>query len=481
LPVAFPPAFVETVEHLLGAEAEAFWKSYEQPRVHGLRLNPLKLPAGTDEPLFSAMRGRFRLEPVPWCPTGFYYPANVRPGKHPWYATGAYYIQEPSAMLPVERLDPKPGDAVLDLAAAPGGKSTQIAGKLAGAGLLVANDVHPERVAVLAENLERAGVANAVVTRADPDRLAGRFSSFFDKILFDAPCSGEGMFRKNPDAVRAWSLPYVRLCAARQRQSLRAAARMIRPGGTLVYSTCTFNEEENERTIELFLSEHPGWRLVSAERLWPHRVRGEGHFVAVLRAPDDGPEGRPGASDKAVRGRKPKSDASLREAWSLAEAMARRAVPGWKPGPGRPVLVGDRLYWMPDMPEKPLPPDWHAGLHVVRPGLWVATMRKNRAEPAHALAMAVRVQDAADVLDLPSDGDEVPKFLRGEPIAASCDAGGRDGGWCLVACDGLPLGWGKRSDGAIKNRFPKPLRLRKYDAAEAADDDADDGPDAADD
>lgn len=285
---------MERMKELLGPEYEQFVETYKQRPYSGIRANTLKITV--DE---LCKRTPFQLEPIPWCPTGFYTVEGARPGKHPYYHAGLYYIQEPSAMAPVELLDVQPGDRVLDLCAAPGGKSTQIAAKLQGEGLLVTNDLHPERTKALAKNLELYGVRNGIVLNESPERIAAAFPRFFDRILIDAPCSGEGMFRKDEDMVRQWEPGTPDKYADMQRGILQEAATALKPGGTMVYSTCTFAPEEDEELVAGFLAGHPQFSLIpvggtgpfasglsplkGAARLWPHKVKGEGHFMAVLR------------------------------------------------------------------------------------------------------------------------------------------------------------------------------------------------------
>ncbi|RAV09516.1 RsmB/NOP family class I SAM-dependent RNA methyltransferase, partial [Paenibacillus contaminans] len=317
--IKLPDAFVERMSVMLGDEFEAFMRSYDEPRYYGLRINTLKVQALR----FAGELSPFgRLQPVQWASDGFYYEEGERPGKHPYYHAGLYYIQEPSAMAPVELLDVQPGERVLDLCAAPGGKSTQIAAKLGGKGLLVSNDNSAERVKALVKNIELSGVRNAVVLNETPERLAPVFAGFFDKILIDAPCSGEGMFRKEEEMAKQWERHSVERCVIMQRDILGQAASMLKPGGRIVYSTCTFAPEENECMIAEFVAAFRDFRIVPAEtqhgfdsghpdwvaavkagaaeagseaagadaaaavrgtvRLWPHRLKGEGHFVAVL-------------------------------------------------------------------------------------------------------------------------------------------------------------------------------------------------------
>ncbi|KHF27694.1 Ribosomal RNA small subunit methyltransferase F [Anoxybacillus sp. BCO1] len=248
----------------------------------------------------------WELDPIPFCSTGFYY-RDAQPGKHPYHAAGLYYIQEPSAMFVAEVLAPSPGERVLDLCAAPGGKTTQLAAMMNNEGFLLANEIHSKRVKALSENIERLGITNAVVTNETPEKLSETLEGFFDKILVDAPCSGEGMFRKDEEAIQFWSLDHVQKCAQTQKHILSCAYKMLNEGGTLVYSTCTFSPEENEQMIDWFLATYDDMELVPIEkehgiqpgvthwtnthneqiahtaRLWPHHLRGEGHFVAKMR------------------------------------------------------------------------------------------------------------------------------------------------------------------------------------------------------
>ena len=246
--MTLPGVFAERMQRLLGGEYEAFEESYGQARQYGLRCNLLK---GTEEKFVGVMP--FPLEKISWAREGFYYDAAAQPGRHVLHEAGAYYSQEPSAMAAVEVLAPEPGERILDLCAAPGGKSTQIAGRMQGQGLLVSNEIIGERARILSQNVERMGVAGCVVCSEKPERMAALFPSFFDRVLVDAPCSGEGMFRKEEEAREEWSLENVQMCAERQALILEEAAKMVKPGGVLVYSTCTFSPEENEGTISAFL------------------------------------------------------------------------------------------------------------------------------------------------------------------------------------------------------------------------------------
>ena len=257
-----PEAFLTKMRGLLGQEYELFLESYGREKAQGLRINPLK--AG-DEEAVRRLEARFGLRPVPWAREGYYFDKSLRPGKHVFHDGGVFYIQEPSAMAAVELLDPRPGERILDLCAAPGGKTTQIGGRLMGKGFLLSNEYHPARAKILSQNVERMGIANAVVTNQEAGALAQRFPCFFDKVLVDAPCSGEGMFRKDPEARAQWSLENVDMCAARQGEILSKAAAMTRPGGRLVYSTCTFSPEENEGSVHSFLRQNPEFSVERVE------------------------------------------------------------------------------------------------------------------------------------------------------------------------------------------------------------------------
>lgn len=428
----FPSGFETRFRALMGKEAESFFGAFDRPRLPGLRVNPLR--TGTALPDFG-------LRPVPWCPTGFYYDPQYRPGLHPFHEAGLYYLQEPSAMAPAAILNAKPGERVLDLCAAPGGKATQIAGAMNGQGLLVCNEYVPGRAKVLSRNLERMGVRNALVLNESPDRLAERFAGWFDAILVDAPCSGEGMFRKEEDAVADWSEDTVAMCAQRQKTILAAAAEMLKPGGRLVYSTCTFSPEENEGVIAAFLASRrdveliriegfapgrPEWadgnpELTKCARLWPHLLSGEGHFAALLRRTD----GETGSVELEHGKEVPQQANELLLA----------------PLEGQCVAFGQTEYL--------LPPDCPSlrGLKVLRAGLALGESTKGRFIPAHALALAVPAGQTAE-----ADPENVKRYLRGETVP------GLVRGWAALTYKGLSLGWVKGSDGMLKNHFPKGLR-----------------------
>lgn len=426
-----PEAFLQRMKAQLGSEYPAFLESLERPRAVALRFNPMK-GARPVLPFVGA--------PVPWEPEGFYYDPETRPGLHVYHEAGVYYLQEASAMAPVALLDPKPGERVCDLCAAPGGKTTQIAGRMLGRGFLVCNEINPKRAKILSRNIERMGVANALVTNEHPETLAGRFPGFFDRVLVDAPCSGEGMFRKEEAAVTDWSQETVQMCARRQREILDSAARLVRPGGRLVYSTCTFAPEEDEETVAAFLEAHPEFTpepveapwFVSGEnasyRMWPHKLLGEGHFAAVLRKT----QGESGEVPACPGEKCPK-------AWESFAKELDITLPE-----GKAVSFGQSLYWAPmELPEL-------NRLKVLRPGLELGTERKGRFEPAHALALWLKT--CAVTESFPPESPEMKAYLHGDVVPS----GKR--GWCLVQTGGYAIGWGKGDGSVLKNHYPKGLR-----------------------
>ncbi len=437
---AYPQEFLDQMRALLGEETAPFFAALDEPHVTSLRLNTAREGAAqAAEPFTEGI--------VPWCPEGRYLKAGARPGLSPLHAAGAYYIQEASAMAPAMVLAPRPGERVLDLCAAPGGKSSQLALALRGEGVLVSNEPEPARAKALSGNLERLGVVNAVVTNALPEQLSARWEGFFDRVLVDAPCSGEGMFRRDPDARAQWSPAAPAGCAARQANILDHAARMLKEGGRLVYSTCTFNVLENERTIEAFLERHAdfapedfslpgvGSSKDGCLRLFPHRLRGEGHFVACLR--------KAGEARKLARQERVRPDKAVEGAMAL---LTRQVLPAWPErfGSLRLAMSADCLWAVP----KDCPP--LEGIRVLRQGLKVLRLGKNYVEPDHALAMALGPSEAARVQALTDAQAEA--YLRGEVLASDLS------GWALAAYRGMPLGWGKASSGQLKNHLPKGLR-----------------------
>ena len=426
-----PQDFLVRIQTQLGDEYHAFLESLERPRAVALRFNPLK---------GAVHQMDFVRQRVPWEPMGYYYDPESRPGLHPYHEAGVYYLQEASAMSAVALLDPQPGERVCDLCAAPGGKTTQIAGRMNGEGFLLCNEIHPQRARILSRNIERMGVANALVTNETPKRLADKYEGYFDRVLIDAPCSGEGMFRKEEAAVTDWSQETVEMCARRQREILREGGRLVRPGGRLVYSTCTFAPEENEQAITAFLQENPEFSMEKTDapwftpagegmfRLWPHKLLGEGHFAAVLRRAGDDREESP----------REKPEKLPKEWEGFAKDLAI-CLPA-----GKPVLFGQSLYWAPaDMPDI-------RGMKVLRPGLALGEVLKGRFQPAHALALWLKT--AAVVQDYSALSDQMQAYMHGNVVPSNCK------GWCLVTVDGYSIGWGKGDGKVLKNHYPKGLR-----------------------
>ena len=426
-----PEAFLDRMKHQLDDEYEDFLRSLERPRAVALRFNPLK---GTAPEL------PFVQQPVPWEPEGFYYDPASRPGLHVYHEAGVYYLQEASAMAPVALLDPQPGDFVLDMCSAPGGKTTQIDGRMLGKGFLQCNEWSPKRAKILSQNIERMGVANALVTNEDTSVLAKRFAGSFDKVLIDAPCSGEGMFRKEEAAVTDWSIETVQMCARRQAEILHNGAQLVRPGGRLVYSTCTFAPEEDELAVAAFLENHPEFEpeIIKApwfvpgengsHRLWPHKLLGEGHFAAVLRK----------KGDKEAEFT-PVSGGKLPKEWVQFAKDLQIELPA-----GQAVMFGDTLYWAPEgMPDI-------ARLRVLRAGLELGTVKKGRFEPSHALALWLK--SCSNVQNYEPDSAEMAKYIHGDVVPSSIR------GWCLVTAGGYSIGWSKGDGNVLKNHYPKGLR-----------------------
>jgi NOL1/NOP2/sun family putative RNA methylase len=455
-----PALFLERMSGLLGADFESFAAALEQAPISGLRVNTLKLSAQE----FAAISPVALGGQVAWCDSAFLLPPSaISAGQHPYHRAGLYYLQDPSAMSPAELLAPQAGEKVLDLSAAPGGKTTHLAALMQGRGLLVANEIKDKRVGHLAQNVERWGAGNVVITNETPERLADHLGPIFDRVLVDAPCSGEGMFRKDMGARTDWSTEMVAGCAVRQHNILRVAARLVRPGGFLLYSTCTFAPEEDEGAVQSVLNHfpdfkvvalplldgfangQPGWLeqltgqaadpgLTGAARLFPHRLSGEGHFACLLQRAE-GPAAAE-EPEKFVRQRA-KPDLHFWQEFVAAALNVDLAEDRLK-------VAGERLYFIPETSAD------FSRLRVVHSGVWLGTFKKGRFEPAHPLALFLKRGQAKNTFDLPAGSAELAAYLRGEPLESEGQPG-----WVVVTADGWPLGWGKRVQGVVKNHYPR--------------------------
>lgn len=479
-----PEAFQEKMRGLLGEEYSQYSKGFEKGYGQTLRVNQLKT-----EP--AEILRRFPVKPVSWCETGFYYEGEDRLSLHPYYYGGVYYLQEPSAMAPAAFLPVKPGDRVLDLCAAPGGKTTALAGKLRGKGVLIANDISISRCKALLKNMEMAGVKNAMVTCESPEKLHRYFRGYFDCILVDAPCSGEGMFRREPSMAADWSPEEVERYSSIQKEILSLAADMLRPGGYLLYSTCTYSPEENEQVVETLLQGekgfrvveipecteefcrkngvdqgHPEWSVTKEEQLkhcrrfWNHRVRGEGQFAALLQKNSEELERESRDEEKAEYFAQPpqrKKDRQLEKGGKRFKGKRKNGMDGEMDREAmyrflkecglecpkeRIQCIEERAFLLPEG----LPP--MEGLRIVRSGLYLGDCKKNRFVPGQALAMALKPEEYARSISLSPEDERVEKYLRGETIEAESEDG-----FVLVCVDGYPLGWAKASRGTLKNKY----------------------------
>ncbi|MDO5345519.1 MAG: RsmB/NOP family class I SAM-dependent RNA methyltransferase [Lachnospiraceae bacterium] len=485
-----PVEFTERMRRILGEEYGAFEKSYEEVRKYGLRVNTKKISPEEFERI-----APFHLTPIPWIPGGYYYLEEDAPARHPFYYAGLYYLQEPSAMTPASILDVEPGERVLDLCAAPGGKATALGAKLQGRGLLVANDISASRCRALLKNIEVFGIPNSFVSNGVPARLEERFPEFFDKILVDAPCSGEGMFRKDSDTIRAWYPEKPGECAKIQKDIVLRAADMLRPGGTMLYSTCTFAPEENEELVRYLLEQRPRMRLETIPyregfsqglegmeqcvRLWPHKMGGEGHFMALLRK--QGIEGNAcgrfgDRADKALEGnerankgrkrgkvrRTPGDERNCsgkgqeeRQQQAILQEFFREVKLQTEPEllPKHMEIRSGQVYLAASLlPEV-------SGIPFLRNGLYLGELKKNRFEPSQSLAMALDRGSYASVLDLDSGDQRIFHYLRGETIDTEPGETARAEGWQLVCVNGYPLGWGKLVNGLLKNKYHPGWRM----------------------
>lgn len=449
-----PVSFLNNMRELLGEEWKAYEDSFDQQSCSGLRINTAKI---TTEGFKELAPWEFR--PVPWISNGFYYEEGERLSKDPYYYAGLYYLQEPSAMTPASRLPIEPGDMVLDLCAAPGGKSTELGARLQGQGMLVANDISNSRAKALLKNLELLGIENICVTSEPPEKLRSVFGAFFDKILVDAPCSGEGMFRRDPDMIKSWLEHGPEYYARIQKEIVSQAAEMLKPGGYLLYSTCTFSRCEDEEVVEYLLERYPELELEPLEpfegasdgiglsgciRLFPHRIQGEGHFLALLHKRTENPEKSQQRGGKDVlEKRSEKNSRILEKEPGLAQFLELVKKPL---DLSRLRIYKDCVYYLPQgFPEM-------AKLRYLRTGLFLGELKKGRFEPGQAFAMALKPEEFANTISFDHEDDRVIRYLKGETISLQ-EGETPVKGWCLVCVDGYPLGFAKGNGMTLKNKY----------------------------
>ena len=452
--INLPIEFEEKMKLLLGNDYDDYIRCYDEPRYYGLRVNTRKISVEDFKKICP-----FEIHPVPWIENGFYYDGEKdSPAKHPYYFAGLYYLQEPSAMTPASRLPIEPGDKVLDVCAAPGGKATELGAKLCGEGVLIANDISSSRAKGLLKNLEVFGIGNMLVLSEEPGKLEGYFPEYFDKILIDAPCSGEGMFRKDKKMVKAWEEHGPEFFSKLQRSIITQASHMLKPGGLMLYSTCTFDPEENERIIEFLLNNTPEFKVLDivpyegfvhgipevtesknpdfakTVRIFPHKMKGEGHFLALLQKGE--------AQENAS------SVSTSKKAKDLPEDLAAFFKDAsWTPKAERLDIHGERVYYMPDgLPDL-------KKIRFLRSGLLLGELKKKRFEPSQALAMNLSPDTYSKIIDFKCEDPRVIKYLKGETIEVDDLVNAKDKGWYLICIDGFSLGWGKLSNGTLKNKY----------------------------
>ena len=449
-----PVAFVEKMKFLLGEEFDNYIKCYDDKRLYGLRVNTKKISVEEFKKICP-----FDIEPIPWIENGFYYDGeHVQAAKHPYYFAGLYYLQEPSAMTPANRLPIEPGDKVLDVCAAPGGKATELGAKLNGTGVLMANDISNSRAKGLLKNIEVFGIGNVLVLSEEPGKLESYFPEYFDKILIDAPCSGEGMFRKDKKMVKAWEEHGPEFFAKIQRSIVTQAERMLKPGGMILYSTCTFDPEENEGTIEYLKEQYPEFIIkdiipyegfacgkpevtkskdetfTKTVRIWPHKMNGEGHFLALLQKGEKTEPVERSVNKKTVK----KVPDEITDFFKNVD---------WKMDWNRLEIYSEKVYYMPEgVPNT-------KGIRFLRTGLYLGDLKKNRFEPSQSLAMCLKKEEYKNCVNITVDDERIIKYLKGETIDVDDLVSPKDKGWFLVLVDGYPLGWGKLANGTLKNKY----------------------------
>lgn len=451
-----PAAFLAQMQELLGEEYTDYMNSFQEKRIYGLRLNRMKI----NQEAFAAI-SPFDVEQIPWIDNGYFYQGDVKPGKHPYYFAGMYYLQEPSAMTPANRLPVEQGDKVLDICAAPGGKSTELAAKLNGTGLLVSNDISNSRAKALLKNLELFGTTNAIIMSESPHKMVGQFREYFDKILIDAPCSGEGMFRKEPAVIKSWVQNGTEFYEKLQREIVTYALQMLKPGGMLLYSTCTFNPGEDEGTVMYMRKICPELQILPIEgyegfcpgrpdvvedgdeelrkcvRIFPHKMQGEGHFLALLQK---------GTGEKQ-QSASVKSSKVSREVAAMEDLHKFLRDVDMEIDLSKVTLRGENVLYLPcDVPDL-------KGLRILRSGLLLGEYRKGRFEPSQALAMALQAGQYAHCVNLPVSDERVIRYLKGETIEVEDLTDKSLKGWQLVCVDNYPLGWAKGNGTSLKNKY----------------------------
>ncbi len=460
-----PDRYVDKMQKLLKEDYENYLACFDEPRYYGLRVNTGKISVED----FKAICP-FEIVPIPWIENGFYYNGDTAaPSRHPYYFAGLYYLQEPSAMTPADRLPVFPGDRVLDLCAAPGGKATELGAKLRGKGVLAANDISSSRAKGLLKNIEVFGIGNVLVLSEEPGKLAGYFPEYFDKILIDAPCSGEGMFRKDRKMLKAWEEHGPEYFRNIQKGIILQAAGMLKPDGRMLYSTCTFDPEENEQIIAHLLWNCPEFEVESIRdyegftngfpdtasknypelnktvRIFPHKMKGEGHYLALLHKRESNTNREAGSMDNSYKIYKKEA---LPEEFTQFLSDVEKEY-----DTERMRLYGERIYYMPEgLPDM-------RGIRFLRTGLLMGELKKKRFEPSQAFAMSLKKEEYRKNINLSARDERVMRYLKGETLDVSDQISAKEKGWFLVCVDGFPLGWGKLDGGTLKNKYLPGWRL----------------------